>query len=57
MAKPNLLTVASAAEWLHISSITFRRLLKSGELKFYKVRNRILIEETELDRYLQENQK
>ena len=47
-----LLTIQEAADRLRVSQRTLRREIADGRLAFVKLRSRVLIEPSELDRYI-----
>lgn len=49
-----LRSVPEAAERLHVSSFTVRRLIRSGALKAVRISKRVLIAESELMRVISE---
>ena len=49
---PKLYNVQEAAELLSVSEATVRRLINSGQLRAYKVRTQLRIDEADLSGYL-----
>jgi excisionase family DNA binding protein len=50
MDRAELLSVPEAAEILGVSVLTIRRLVTSGELRAVRIRKRVLIPRTEVNR-------
>lgn len=51
-ATTNLITEEHAAKLLGISRATLYRLRKHGEIRFYKIRDRVLFSQTQVDEFL-----
>lgn len=53
--QPAVLSVAHSASYLGVSTITIRRIIKSGEIPHVRVGNSIRIRLTDLDAYINSN--
>ncbi len=51
---PSLLTIAQVAERLVLNEWTVRKMLRSGELKAYKIRNRWRVKLSDLDEFIEQ---
>ena len=49
----NLLKISDAAKYLNINPWTIRDMLRRGELKGYKIKNRWRIKLSDIEKYLQ----
>jgi excisionase family DNA binding protein len=51
---PAHMTVTECASYLHVSVKSLRRAIKDQSIPVFRVRNRILIRRTDVDRWIQE---
>lgn len=54
---PEILTVKEAAQYLKLSVVTIRRLIKKGEIPHFKIGDAVRIDKQDLDKYLESKKK